>query len=360
MKKILLIFFITSFLYAQSSKEYYEKAVKISQDIDSLHWFVKGNKNQDYIKSLYTKTIKFYDLAIQKDSSNYKAFYEASQICKSIYNPTPSKEKSKKYLLFLVKNIDKLDSTFEKHAILYDLGYLISDYHYPYQGSKIEDVEHILDGIKYFEQGLKYVKKISSDSFPVDHELNLKSQILFDYTRIANIYLENNRYFDAIRYYERTQDKSKLFDDYSNYNDCKDGIMKAKTLQKIDKKWQRILLKTEYGLEDLTSAKKFIYLFIPSSISIKKNILQLWVMDIFIDKSDSLDSKDKYSSKTLYEFDYFNKKVRIISDIIYNKDDKVLFSNDTPDSKWNNIIPDTIGESLYDYFKVYLPASKKK
>lgn len=69
----------------------------------------------------------------------------------------------------------------------------------------------------------------------------------------------------------------------------------------------------------------------------QKQMYKVWTKDI---------EKDDSSSKTLYELDCKGHKLRTLQITYYNKDGNVNFSSDSA-SKWGELIPETIGESLH-------------
>ena len=66
-------------------------------------------------------------------------------------------------------------------------------------------------------------------------------------------------------------------------------------------------------------------------------------------------SRPVFQELTMLEFDYYNKKTKMKSRIFYDKKGEVLYSSEDHDVKWENLIPNTIGNRIfditYDYYK---------
>lgn len=56
------------------------------------------------------------------------------------------------------------------------------------------------------------------------------------------------------------------------------------------------------------------------------------------------------NGKALWEFDFKEKKVRVLTQTIYSKDGVILKANSTP-SIWDYIYPDTIANQIFLYVK---------
>ena len=104
-----------------------------------------------------------------------------------------------------------------------------------------------------------------------------------------------------------------------------------------------------YGTSDTLS----LYYDVESITRPSKDVVRVWVKGIYRMKGVELVEKfgEKYEtlghSLFLSEVHCAEKKVRTLSIVDYSTGGEILDSNST-ERKWNSIVPESIGESLYE------------
>jgi tetratricopeptide (TPR) repeat protein len=89
-----------------------------------------------------------------------------------------------------------------------------------------------------------------------------------------------------------------------------------------------------------------VYLYFPETISnVSDGVLQVWTIAI-----DSYrDKKTPYPEvKALWQFNFNTKKIKQIQTIFYDKNSNPRTAE--PDKEWSDVVPETIGETLFNIF----------
>jgi len=209
------------------------------------------------------------------------------------------------------------------------------------------------------KQALVYLNKAFKSKF-ISNDFWLfsppnDSMIIDEMSRVnewlARLYVSKYEYFLASICFQNALDGFKLNKepDY-RLESLKEEVALCKILYE-NKGWKAII--NDSPGNDVLRGEKSVLTFKPDSFKKKtKNIYSVWINEFNLDVFESNDEERIISTKVMYEFDFESMKMRPLSSIKYNQKGNISDSwKPQKEMEWSDIIPDSIGEAMYKYFK---------
>jgi len=299
-----------------------------------------------------------FDKAIKIDSNLIEAYYLAGENYSSIFKLNDEK-KAKKYYEKLFLLIEDQDGEIFESKSVRELLVEIGNY-FRYLELEKSHNSNIIRAIDIYKIALTKGLPQLFPSYPKIRDNDIYYDIAWSYQELANR-MDFDQYYEASDYYREALKYAEKLN--SNYEWLREDII---TEQKVGLKlyvnfdWSpfRIictaLLKPTNFIKDCKPIvnNNILFVYHQKSIVREKNIVKVWVKEINLKEPSNRASGEYDYSKSLYEFDLKNKKLRVLQKTLYNQDNVIISDDNYPKAEWQFVSPETIGETMLENLKI--------
>ncbi|OIO17595.1 MAG: hypothetical protein AUJ54_09630 [Ignavibacteria bacterium CG1_02_37_35] len=335
--------------YNKKAVELLVKAKKNIDEANSLARLFDRSKNKKAISYL-TKAVGNLNEAIKLDSNLIEAYYLGGYIYSDITIWVINEEETKKYYDRLINLIhDKDGILFDSLSVRQIIGKVALDF----EGFNKDVISGKKRAIELYELAL--TKQLTGKSplyYGQYDETDILTRIVRSYEGLADL-IKSSNYFESLDYYTQALAYSKKLTRIGpTYIWLEESIIKEMAIAKIlyiSSGW--VLFKDIYSDNALTN-NNYLYLYHTNSIiKDKVGIIRVWVKEVSLKEANDRASDEYEYSKSLYEFDVKNNKIRLIQQSIqYNRNDQATNDN-YPNAEWQFISPETIAEKMVKYLQ---------